>query len=431
MPNQQISVNPSLDFFQVTPMQTSHESSFIQVFNSQNAILPDTPIEFNVRGSENYIDLRHINLYLRVKIVLDDGTNLLQANDNEAAFANLPFASIFKHVKLSLNGVEITPHGQTYSYRSMFETLFNATGSSANSLLNLGWAKDTGDAEDIAATNTGFRARATRTNRSRTLELMGTPFLDFLKQDKELISHVSMQFSFYPNSNEFCVNQANNQTHKYVIEHAELHVRKNKISPTYILAQESALKISNINYQYPINTFKIFRISAGCLSYNSDDIFLSAIPSKMYISLVRNLGFAGTKGNNPYYFIHSGVRAITVCRDGTPLPHSKVTDIDFDHNRTLQLYNSLLDVSDRSELLDEGLIFSQQEMQAGYFFAGYNLLPDRGNLTHVSPKRNGNISISLSFNNATANDMELLIMAEFDCTTQITLARNILHTFPL
>ena len=123
MSRQHLRINPSLDLFQTTPIQTSHESSFNQVFNPQNLISEDSPIIFNVRGSEHYIDLSQIMLYLRIKIIQENGTALTVEHNNEVAFANLPFSTIFKQVKLSLNGVQITPHSANYPYTGVFDTV--------------------------------------------------------------------------------------------------------------------------------------------------------------------------------------------------------------------------------------------------------------------------------------------------------------------
>ena len=357
MSRQQLRINPSLDLFQTTPIQTSHESSFIQVYNTQNAILDENPITFNVRGSEHYIDLSQTMLYLRLKIVQADGTNLTENQDNAVAFVNLPFSSIFKQVKLSLNGIQITPHGSSYSYKAYLDTILNATPGCINTLKNLGYYKDTGIANRRAG-NTGYDARAEITNQSNILELFGRPFIDFLSQNKELLSHVDMQFVFYPQSNDFCLMQADTTNYKYIIDSAELHIRKNKISPSFILAQENALKVSNASYQYSVSTFKIFRIPQGATSWGVEDLFQGGIPTKMVITMTRNLAFSGSKAYSPFYFLHSGVKTIIVAKDGVAIPNSKPILIDFNNNRCVELYNTLLDVTDRTLGIDDGLILT-------------------------------------------------------------------------
>ena len=430
MSRQQVRINPSLDLFQTTPIPTSHESSFIQVYNTQNAILDENPITFNVRGSEHYIDLSQTMLYLRLKIVQAGGADLTEAQDGTVAFTNIPFASIFKQVKLSLNGIQISPHGSQYAYKSYLYTIFNATPGSANTLKNLGYYKDTGVA-DRRAGNAGYEASAVITNRSNVFELFGRPFIDFLAQNKELLSHVDMQFVFYPHSSDFCLMQAAGTNHKYIIDTAELHIRKNKISPSFILAQENALKLSNASYQYPVSTFKIFRIPRGATSWGVEDVFQGGIPTKMVITMVRNLAYAGSKEFSPYYFLHSGVKSIVVAKDGVSIPTSRPISIDFNNNRSVELYNTLLDVTDRNFSLDDGLIFDKSELASGYFFSAFDLSPDRDNFTHISTKKTGNVSIRMDFAAETAADLEVLAYAWFDVTTQISLSRNVLHTFAL
>ena len=85
----------------------------------------DSPINFLVTGTDEYIDLSKTILTVTGKIVKDNESVLDGANQANVAPVNNFLHSLFKQVDVYLNGKQVTPAMGTYPYRAYIETLLN------------------------------------------------------------------------------------------------------------------------------------------------------------------------------------------------------------------------------------------------------------------------------------------------------------------
>ena len=84
----------------------------------------DSPINFLVTGTDEYIDLSKTILTVTGKIVKDN-ESVLDASQTDVAPVNNFLHSLFKQVDVYLNGKQVTPAMGTYPYRAYIETLLN------------------------------------------------------------------------------------------------------------------------------------------------------------------------------------------------------------------------------------------------------------------------------------------------------------------
>ena len=102
----------------------------------------DTPIEFNVTGSDEYIDLNSIFLYLEVNITKADGTAF--ANTVSYAPVNKFKDALFSQAEVYLNGENVSGSNNTYPYRAYIEALTSYGQDSKESYITSDlWNKDT------------------------------------------------------------------------------------------------------------------------------------------------------------------------------------------------------------------------------------------------------------------------------------------------
>ena len=430
-----ISVNSRLDMFQKAPIQVSNLSASYISYDPLNAISNLNPIQFNIQGTDQYINLEHSYLKIRAKIVKLAGTALEDGDKGKIAFVNHALGSMFKHCKVLLNGVTITPAGDFYAHKSFLDVLFSASINSENTLKTRGWYLDTGDKNSTAAGNDGFTKRAALADLSVEQEFLGLLNVDFFKQAKNLINNVKLEIVLYPSETSFCLQKKSDFTTacKYVITSAKIVLRKEVISPNTLIPIEKGLMKSNIIYNYPISTFKVFNIPQSNMSFSTDDVYSGLLPTKMIICFVDATAFSGSLGSNPFYFSPGvNLKNIVVYRDGQPTPCARPVKIDLAANGDiLEAYYSLLNVCDKSHDLSEGLIFPHTEMSKGLFFYGVELQTDTDTIDHISPQQSANISLSIDFSTALVAPLELMIYSVFDIQTSITQARQIIHTFPL
>ena len=435
-----ICTNPRLDGFADVPIQLSHHSAWNQTFEPTNAIAENAPITFTIPPSPQFINLSRTRLKIKVKLTAEDGSPLINDETNttdKGRFALVcnPIASLFKSAKLLVQGTTLTPSGDFYGYKAFIDTLFSATQDSKHTLDMNGFVLDSAEAHNN--TNDGFKTRAKLANGSAVMEFSGRPAIDVLKNGKNLINNVKVEFIFYPQTHEFCIQRASTSTKnaKYQIMEAKLTIRKEELDPTVSQIINSNLLKKNWLLTYPMTSIKMFNIPTGSYQFTANNIFLGKVPNFILVYFVKAAGFTGDVKTNPFWFSPGeDIRTIIVTKDGVPIPNMLPPSICLSEDDGLELtdtYESLLDVNGKSGLTSTGLYFPQSKLAKGLFFYGANFQPDTENDDHVSPRSDGTVDVKVIYNKGTAEAYEMMVFGEHDVRTEITAARNVLHTFPL
>lgn len=119
-----IATKSELDIFTVPPTQISIDSSQTNIYRPISTITDNSPIEFCVPASgSEYFDPSHTQLYVLVKVVKANGSNL--ANDDNVAPVNNWLHSMFSQVDIGLNQKNTTSSANLYNYRAYIENLLS------------------------------------------------------------------------------------------------------------------------------------------------------------------------------------------------------------------------------------------------------------------------------------------------------------------
>lgn len=119
-----IATKSELDLFTVPPTQISIDGGQNNIYRPVSTVTENAPIEFFVTASgSEYFDPSHTQLYVLVKVVKADGTNLAAA-DNVAPVNNW-LHSMFSEVDITLNHKNITSASNLYYYRAYIENLLS------------------------------------------------------------------------------------------------------------------------------------------------------------------------------------------------------------------------------------------------------------------------------------------------------------------
>ena len=114
------------------------------------------PIEFVIPGtSEDYLDLSKTKLYVSLKVLEDDGTNVNQTTDI-VGFNNLAISTLFSDASLKISDTQIEGGASDYPYLGYFRNVMQFTPAAQKSTMEaMGWYKDEAGKFDDA-TNKGF-----------------------------------------------------------------------------------------------------------------------------------------------------------------------------------------------------------------------------------------------------------------------------------
>jgi hypothetical protein len=193
----------STDLFGDELRQEDIVAGFYDMINPVNAIDGGRTIEFVVKGSEDFIDLKHCSMLLKLRIKNIDNTVL--ADDKEIATINYPLASAFEHLEVYLNN-DLVTNTADFGYKTYMETMFTFSPASKNTWLQMGgFAKDThGQMDTLSNVNKGFGARKSLFAASKVVELVGKIHSDLFNQGKLLLNHVDLRLVFTRNKDDFC-----------------------------------------------------------------------------------------------------------------------------------------------------------------------------------------------------------------------------------
>lgn len=398
-----------------------------------SSITSSSPIEYQIVGTDNYLDLAKTMIFLRLKITKADGTDL---DDGEkVAPVNLFLQSLFKQVDLYLNGILITQSTGTYSYKSMMETLLNYGPSAKQSHLTGSlYYKDTAGSMDVAdpttgGRNVGLKTRYSFTEKSHTVDMFGVLHCDMLFSERLLLNHVDVTFKLTPNAPAFCLMSGEaGPDYKIGIQNAVLKVRSVKVSPTLQLLHLNELK-KGTNAKYPIRRVdcKTYTIPTGNPSLYRDDLFNGQVPKRIVLGMVDSDAFNGSYTKNPFSFKLYEANSVKLNVDGEMIPFQplnlKLTQAS--QRNFMEAYQTLFSGTGRL-FADSGIDISRQDYNKGYGLIVFDLTPDLCSTSdHFNQRQKGNVSLDIQFSTGLPNAINLVVFGEFESIVEIDYSRHV------
>ena len=427
-------INPRLDLFKEAPINVSNIDFTIASYDPIYAVVPDNPITFVVNGDTSFLNLSETLLRFKIKIVQNNGNDLTEGMNNHIALSNFAFASVFKSVKVKVNGCEVTPRSDLYAYKSYIEQLFSTSPNSVHKDMLVGWDSNAGHVQDdVADTNPAFARRAAKCNLSRIQELVGRPFVDLFKCSRNILPLVKLEVTLYPNNSAFVIHHDNdvnvrNINFQFRLSDVQLFIRKEEVAPNTSMPIEKRLQSAPAKYLYPVSTIKQHHIIQGSYQFRADDLFQNMAPVKLLATFVHTESFAGSYRRDPFWFSPTEhIESIEFFKNGVKLGHQRPIEINLAANNSdiFLHYIDLLNASG-TNFPSEGLNFSSESMRLGNFFVAVDCTPDGADgLPHRYPMSPGNISAYVKFRGPLAHDLDFLVYAVFNETLQINSSRQV------
>lgn len=428
-----------LDLFTIPATQTSVLAGTWTEFYPVASLNSDTaPLEFNINGSDEYIDLSNTMLQLKVKITKADGSNL-DAGE-EVGPVNAFLHSLFSQVDVTLNGRLVSQSSSLYGYRAYLESLLNYGKDAQESQLTAGlFYKDTNGKLDVTnpyanapLSNLGLRKRSQMSAESKVIDMTGPLHVDVCFQGKYLLNNVDLKFKLHRAKSSFCLmSSVQDANYKVKIVGASILMRRVTLNPTISLAHAKAIEIGTAKYPVSRVELKSFTIPQGDLSVTKEGLFTGQLPKRLVIGLTRNDAFNGSYLRNPYHFQHFNLNKCGLFVDGQPLPFRALTpkfnaDGGEEYVQNFQtLYSGL-----NKLFKDFGGVIDRTGYGAGYSILAFDLTPDlMGNGTHFQLRKNGSIRLELGFADALPETVNVVVYAEFENIIEIDRSRNVLYDY--
>ena len=421
-----------LDLFSLPPTQTSIESSQWVHYKPVSSLTDDSPIEFVVPGhGDEYIDLPHTMLSLRVRLIGPEKTILNTAQVEAIGPVNNLMHSMFNQVDVYFNQKLVSPPNNAYAYRAYIETLLNYGPPAKTSHLTSSlWFNDTPEYMDHTdEQNEGLVARRHYLGAGKRIDMIGHLHCDIFNQDKFLLNSVELRLRLVRSKDAFCLMDPTGTAYLH-IEEASLLVRRAKISPGVLLAHAKTLSQGTAKYPITRVEVKALSIHAGIHSETIDNVILGQLPKRIIIGFVDNTAFNGARIKNPFNFKNYKINHFSLYVDGMQIP-SKPLQPDFTKDMLyVEAYHTLF-TGTGIHFLNEGNNIDRYNYANGYCLFAFDLTPDLSAhcYSHWNLVKHGSLRIELRVEEMLTETVNCIVYTEYDNVLEIDASRQVIADY--
>ena len=343
-------------------------------------------------------------LLTEFKIVNEDGTNLgpAQAQGPQPMVGPINYigATLFKQVKLYINGTEVFDSGDKYAYRAYIETELMYGKEAKESLLQAGMYFPDEPPDHIDDNqNTGLAQRYLPFQRSATVQVMAPIHCDLFAQNRYLVNQTDLRLQIYRNSDAFCLMRPlNNNNYRLELVNMRWYVKAVNVQNMVNLAIEKTLQTTTVKYPIRRVEVKTLHIAAGRQECPQTPIFNGQIPRRMVLGLVSYNAYMGSRDNSPFNFQPFHMTELSITAAGKTFPHRPLT-MDFDNNRFTRAFVQLfegLGIADENK----GNCISLAKFKSGSTLIAFDLSPDEDDGGHWDLIKDGATYINMNFGQA-------------------------------
>lgn len=436
-----ICTRAELELFETKPTQTAIESSRIEEIKPIVSIDQSDSIEFQITtGQDDYLDLRETSLYLRGKIVDEDGEDLAE-KDGEALDVtamvfpvNYFIGSFFQQVEVTLGSQQIGASSSMYAYRAFLEaTLTYNNDAKTHQLRTGGYYKDTKEPDktgttisDGSSSNKGAVNRFKWTKFSKSFEAEGRIHNEMFLQDKLLLGRVRVSIRLTRHSPKFTLmSEENTANYQIKLEKARLKASIKTIASYVRVAHEE--RLLEVNAKYPVTRCEMrhFTKSAGLSDLSEANLATGELPRQIVIGLVETEAMTGKLNKNPFNFQHFNVRSLRLRVGGRDIPYGELR-MDYANNIFLDGYNTLFRGT-KMWMANQSNDISMENYKDGHALYVFNLAPGDSDANSFELVKTGSVSLDISLGEASAVSISIIAYLQYDSFVEIDADRNVYY----
>ena len=415
----------ALCIFDKPAVQTDIQRNNVVDYYPISSITGGGPIEFHIPGnSEEYIDLNDTKLYLKLKVTQADGSNITAAD--KVGLNNLPIATLFQDVALTVSETQVEGGQMTYPYLSYFKVISQFHPAAQKSHMRaFGWYKDQAGKFDDE-NNKGFKTRSDLIKGSQMVEFEGPLYLDLMLQERYLISQTDLRIKLTPSKAEFALNAFGvKKDFKIEFEQVVLYVHRVEMNPSVINGHVLGMKRQNALYPLLHSELITFTIPKGQKSYTKDRLFPDQAPKMLMIAMVENEAFNGDIKKNPFHFQHFDLNKIALYNEGRSVP-GRPMEPDYANGLYLSTYTNTMRALGYYNNDDTNGLTSS-EFASGYNIYAFDLTPEKNVAsTYRQGFINKNLRLELYFAKDLPSTVNVLLYGVFDSRIEITQLRDVI-----
>jgi hypothetical protein len=415
------STKSELDLFTVPSTQIAVRRNFWTEIQLQNPCTNDGPYEFHISPDSYMLDLSKSYIIFTCRIVKADGGVCAQTvkadgslDGDLAVPINLLGKTIFKQIKIFLNGKLISDSGDKYAYRSLMETELNFGSGAKHTQLQASLYYE--DDAKFSMENKGFKQRFDLFKNSQWVEILAPIHSDLFMQERYLINQCDLKIEIYRNNDTFCIMDANStssEKYKLEIKQMSLFLKKVEVNDSIGLAIESMLQ--NTSVKYPIRRVQLtsMHITENRRSTPLNSLFSGILPRRILVALVEATASRGSYKSSPFCFKDYGLREIRIVSGTNTVPTTPYR-LNFENKQCLRAYNQMFEGLGISGE-DKGNAISLKKFLNGSTFFVFELGADGTDNSQWELIKEGSTTLEIVFDkDLPKGGLECIVYAEFD-----------------
>ncbi|XP_033746865.1 uncharacterized protein F54H12.2-like [Pecten maximus] len=420
-----------LMLFSLPPTQTGVEKMYYVDCRPVSQVTGNGPIEFHISGqTRDYISLSKSALYVKARIVKQDGTDLASAE--KTALINLPLQSMWSQVDVSLQGKQLSVNSGNYAYKAYLQTLLNFSRSTQRTQLTSKlFFYDTPVAmneTDPAGTNSGLYERYQFTKDSLAFDMIGPLCEDVCRLDSlYILNGVDIDLKQYRNRLPFVLmSGAINKQYQIELQ-VVFPVCRVQVNPGVLVGHNKALEVSPAKYPYVRTEVKVATVPSGQSNFIWDNLHQSKLPSKIIVGLVSGDAYSGRFDKNPFNFQHFNAVSVGLYINNASVPY-RPHKMDFNTNTGqcfITAFRSLYEVADKADRDTDNAI-DRDDWPLGYALYGFLFQPQFGDEPHMSLTQQANVRLEIVLARSLSETVSCVVYSEFNDMFQIDQARNVI-----
>ena len=394
-----------------------------------NQITEDGSIDIHVKASgSQYLDLQRSRLYVKAKIVNEDGGNLVTAD--VVTPVNLWLQSLWNQVDVFLQQKLVSSSGTNYAYKALMDVLLNyGVDAELSQLQTQLFYKDSGGSMDhtnptTTPINQGLIKRNLLAKNSATIDMVGPIYADVFQMPRYLLNEVDVHVKLFQNKNSFrLMSSVANKKYKVVISEVILKAAMIGIHPDILKSHARALEDKPALYPLLKTEVKMFAVGRGQYNVNLDDIYQGKIPNRLILGMVSADAYAGDLTKNPFNFKHYNFDFMCLYVNGQSVP-SKALQPKFSSNNYIEAFQSLF-TGMEIDGKDAGIGCNRVDYGKGYTLVVFDLSSEVTDAAVQTVKKQGNLQLEIRFASALPEAINVILYASFPGEIKIDQARSI------
>jgi hypothetical protein len=411
-----------LDYLHEEPMQ----KEVLDVWQEEVEVLQNEAnsknILLSIPKSNDYTALHNSYLVITCKVTKPNGEacdHSATTNPDRVCIVNNLAQSLWKNVKVSVNGVEVEDTDGLHPYRAYLEALFNH-GSKVLEKRGamIGWTKDTAsklDKNTKAGGNTGMDTRTRAFMSSAEVTLVSKLSCDMMEEKVYLPPQwdIGLRLERSP-SNFVLIAGAETTAYEMHITSMKLIVQRVKVREELAVAHKKIFaSLPENKLRYPARRISMSRhvVNQGVRSARLKLFENCTLPDRILVAFISKTASAGLYAENPFNFMHRNVNKVYLEVNSMNVPRVPYEpDFSKPNGYIREFYETLAFVGAHEG--NTTITLNAEEYGHGYTVFPFCLVPRREHGAVLGEQRVGLAALNLTFSTATEDVFEVVVLAE-------------------